>query len=128
MRSNPPRPAALAEGADEAAAAALALSEAEAVAVAASTADVYDFEQLLGKPKSYKVRLYVMRGTDLAAMDEGWGGRPGKSDPYLRAHIGKQSFDDRENFIENECVLLAFTFFSSLFLSTQLSLSDPCTW
>ena len=38
-----------------------------------------------------QVRLYVMRGLGLAAMDEGWNGRPGASDPYLRAICGKQA-------------------------------------
>jgi hypothetical protein len=32
-----------------------------------------------------------MRGLGLAAMDEGWNGRPGASDPYLRAVCGKQA-------------------------------------
>jgi hypothetical protein len=47
------------------------------------------------------VRLYVMRGIGLAAMDEGWGGRPGKSDPYIKASIGKSVYNNRPNYIED---------------------------
>jgi hypothetical protein len=34
-------------------------------------------------------------------MDEGWGGRPGKSDPYLRCKIGKHTVDQRHKYIED---------------------------
>jgi hypothetical protein len=56
-------------------------------------------------PVRYKVRLYVMRGLHLAAMDPGFGGRPGKSDPYLRVTCGKKVYDNRKNFVEDvvEC-------------------------
>ena len=63
--------------------------------------DPYDFNSLLGKPRPYKVRLYVLRGKGLAAMDVGWGGRPGKSDPYLKATIGKNKYDGRKLRIED---------------------------
>lgn len=33
---------------------------------------------------SYKLRLYVLAATNLTPMDMGFGGRPGKSDPYLK--------------------------------------------
>ncbi len=52
-------------------------------------------------PNWPKVRLYALRGVGLTAMDMGWGGRPGKSDPYIRAHIGKAKFDDRARYIED---------------------------
>lgn len=44
------------------------------------------FEQ----PKVYKVRLYVLQALNLTPMDMGIGGRPGKSDPYLRVRLGKE--------------------------------------
>ena len=34
-------------------------------------------------------------------MDVGWGGRPGKSDPYLKATIGKNKYDGRKLRIED---------------------------
>ncbi|CAB1121420.1 unnamed protein product [Ectocarpus sp. CCAP 1310/34] len=42
------------------------------------------------KPKGYKVRLYVLQALNLTAMDVGIGGRPGKSDPYLKVKLGKE--------------------------------------
>eukprot|EP00602_Paraphysomonas_sp_CaronLab_P003319 CAMPEP_0185019240 /NCGR_PEP_ID=MMETSP1103-20130426/1865_1 /TAXON_ID=36769 /ORGANISM="Paraphysomonas bandaiensis, Strain Caron Lab Isolate" /LENGTH=1852 /DNA_ID=CAMNT_0027549443 /DNA_START=18 /DNA_END=5573 /DNA_ORIENTATION=+ len=59
-----------------------------------------NLEQLL-KPQGYKIRLYVLRGTNLTPMDIGFGGRPGKSDPYLKVKLGKEKFDDRENAIDD---------------------------
>ncbi|CAE7652847.1 Dysf, partial [Symbiodinium microadriaticum] len=59
-------------------------------------APLFDLDQLL-KPQGYKIRLYVLRGTNLTPMDVGFGGRPGKSDPYLTVKLGKDLFDDREN-------------------------------
>lgn len=47
------------------------------------------------------MRLYALRGVGLTAMDMGWGGRPGKSDPYIRAKIGKAVVDDRARYIED---------------------------
>jgi len=49
------------------------------------------------KPKAYKVRLYCLRATNLAAMDKDIFGRPAKSDPYIRVTLGKFKFDDREH-------------------------------
>ena len=34
--------------------------------------------------QSYRLRLYCLRATNLTPMDMGFGGRPGKSDPYLK--------------------------------------------
>jgi hypothetical protein len=61
---------------------------------------LFDLHNLL-KPQNYKIRLYVLRGIGLTPMDEGWGGRPGKSDPYLKVTLGKEKFDDRENKIDD---------------------------
>lgn len=41
-------------------------------------------------PKGYKMRLYVLQAINLTPMDMGLGGRPGKSDPYLRVKLGKE--------------------------------------
>ncbi|CAM9836499.1 unnamed protein product, partial [Hapterophycus canaliculatus] len=49
----------------------------------------------------YKVRLYVLQALNLTAMDLGIGGRPGKSDPYLKIKLGKESFDDSKNYVED---------------------------
>lgn len=59
-----------------------------------------DLESLL-KPQGYKVRLYALKANNLTAMDIGIGGRPGKSDPYLKVKLGKQTFDDRANAIDD---------------------------
>lgn len=61
---------------------------------------LFDLAQLLN-PKGYRVRLYVLRALKLTAMDMGFGGRPGLSDPYLKAVLGKEKFDDRENHIDD---------------------------
>ena len=45
---------------------------------------------LLLQPKGYKVRLYVLQALNLTPMDIGLGGRPGKSDPYLKISLGKE--------------------------------------
>ena len=63
--------------------------------------DPYDYNSLLGKPRSFKVRLYCLRGKGLAAMDMGWGGRPGKSDPYLKVRCGKALHDGRKDKIDD---------------------------
>jgi hypothetical protein len=57
--------------------------------------------QLLLKPQSYKVRLYILRAMKLAAMDAGWGGRPGKSDPYLHVSLGKEVFNGRNDYVDD---------------------------
>ena len=61
---------------------------------------LFDLAQLLS-PKGYRVRLYVLRALKLTAMDMGFGGRPGLSDPYLKVALGKEKFDDRENHIDD---------------------------
>jgi uncharacterized membrane protein len=57
--------------------------------------------QLLLKPQSYKVRLYILRGMKLAPMDPGWGGRPGKSDPYLHVTLGKEKHNGRKDYVDD---------------------------
>lgn len=59
-----------------------------------------DMQQLL-KPQQYTVRLYVLRGLSLAAMDMGMFGRPGKSDPYLKVNVGDDKFNDKKNYISD---------------------------
>ena len=44
---------------------------------------LFDLNTLL-RPQGYKVRVYVLRAMQLAAMDMDLFGRPGKSDPYLK--------------------------------------------
>jgi hypothetical protein len=61
---------------------------------------LFDLATLL-KPQGYKVRLYVMRGINLTPMDIGFGGRPGKSDPYLKVKLGKETFNDRVNAVDD---------------------------
>eukprot|EP01038_Epipyxis_sp_PR26KG_P004421 gene4421-6250_t len=53
-------------------------------------------DQLL-KPNHYKVRLYCLRGLALAQMDTDIFGRAADSDPYLKVHLGKDKFNDRDN-------------------------------
>lgn len=59
-----------------------------------------DLSALL-KPSGYKIRLYVLEATNLTAMDMGFGGKPGRSDPYIRVKLGKNLFDDRVNAIDD---------------------------
>jgi len=59
-----------------------------------------DMQQLL-KPQQYTVRLYVLRALNLAEMDIGMFGRPGKSDPYLKVNIGDDKFNDKENYVSD---------------------------
>ena len=54
-----------------------------------------DLKEVL-KPQSVKVRLYILRAIGLAAMDEGYGGKPGRSDPYLKIELGKHLYDGRD--------------------------------
>lgn len=61
---------------------------------------LFDMASLL-KPQQYKIRLYVLAGKNLTPMDMGFGGRPGKSDPYLKVKLGKELFDDRENAVDD---------------------------
>ena len=48
---------------------------------------LFDLNALL-RPQGTKVRLYVLRAVQLAAMDTDMWGRPGKSDPYLKVGCG----------------------------------------
>lgn len=41
------------------------------------------------KPKVCVVRLYLLEAINLNPMDMGFGGRPGKSDPYVKVTLGK---------------------------------------
>ena len=59
-----------------------------------------DLSSLL-KPSGYKIRLYVLNASNLTAMDMGFMGKPGRSDPYLRVKLGKNLFDDRVNAIDD---------------------------
>jgi hypothetical protein len=61
---------------------------------------LFDLATLL-KPQGYKIRLYALRGLNLTPMDMGFGGRPGKSDPYLKVRLGKEKFNDRENAVDD---------------------------
>jgi hypothetical protein len=61
---------------------------------------LFDMASLL-KPQQYKIRLYVLAGKNLTPMDMGFGGRPGKSDPYLKVRLGKEIYDDRENAVDD---------------------------
>lgn len=49
-------------------------------------------------PKNYVVRVYVLRGMNLAPMDAGTN----SSDPYLKLKCGKVKINDRENAIYEE--------------------------
>ena len=52
-------------------------------------------------PQTYVCRLYILRGLNFTPMDPGFGGRPGKSDPYLKIKLGDVIFDDRENAVDD---------------------------
>ena len=63
--------------------------------------DEASMTQLL-KPAPYRMRLYVLRALNLEAKDSAsWHGRPGRSDPYLKVSLGKESMDDRKNAVED---------------------------
>lgn len=57
-------------------------------------------EQIMN-PKAYKVRLYVLQGTNLARMDKDVFGKASSSDPYLKVNLGKYKFNDRKNAIDD---------------------------
>jgi hypothetical protein len=61
---------------------------------------LFDLSTLL-KPQAYQIRLYILKGVNLTPMDPGFGGRPGKSDPYLIVNLGKHKFNDRENTVDD---------------------------
>lgn len=58
-------------------------------------------KQLL-KPEKYVVRLYCLTGRGIAAMDLDMMGNPASSDPYLKVSLGKETFNDRENYQEDK--------------------------
>jgi hypothetical protein len=66
----------------------------------ADSSPPFDMGQLRS-PQVYVCRLYVLRGLNLTPMDPGFGGRPGKSDPYLKVKLGDVIFDDRKNAVDD---------------------------
>ncbi len=60
-----------------------------------------DLMNQLLKPKSYAVRLYVLKGVNLEAVDRDIFGNAENSDPYLKITLGKQVFDDRKNAVND---------------------------
>ena len=77
------------------------------------------FENLreLLTPQMYQVRAYFLLGKAFKAMDVGFGGRPGKSDPYLKLKVGKKKINDRKHYIDDETEP---AFFRSFTFDTQL--------
>ena len=76
----------------------------------------FELESLL-KPQSYKIRLYTLRGIGFTPMDPGWNGRPGKSDPYLKVDLGKETFNGRDDFVEDS---VDVDFFNMIELNAEL--------
>jgi len=95
----------------------LVLSREETFSTVSQVRDHYNFKELLGEPKKYKVRCYVMRALGLAPMDEGSDGSPGKSDPYLRANLGKKTYDNQAGYVEDT---VSADFFECLELDAEL--------
>jgi len=60
-----------------------------------------DIMDMLLKPKAYKVRLYVLRATNLTGMDLDMFGNIAKSDPYLKVTLGKFCHNDRKNAVDD---------------------------
>ena len=60
-----------------------------------------DIMDMLLKPKAYKVRLYVLRATNLTGMDLDMFGNIAKSDPYLKVTLGKFKHNDRKNAVDD---------------------------
>jgi hypothetical protein len=56
---------------------------------------------MLMKPKGYKIRLYVLKVLAITPKDFDMFGKPAKSDPYLIVKLGKETFNDRENAIDD---------------------------
>jgi hypothetical protein len=73
-------------------------------------------DQLL-KPKSYCIRLYVLRGINLEAVDRDIFGNAESSDPYLRVSLGKETFDDRKNKVND---VTNVDFYKLVSFSTEL--------
>jgi hypothetical protein len=69
------------------------------------------------KPSSYSIRLYILRGIRLAAMDNDIWGKPTSSDPYLKVSLGKNMFDDRKHAIEGA---IDVDFYKYLTFDTEL--------
>jgi hypothetical protein len=61
---------------------------------------LFDLKRLL-QPSHYLIRCYCLHSKQLNPMDTGFGGRPGKSDPYLKLKLGKETFNDRKNYALN---------------------------
>ncbi|EQC29478.1 hypothetical protein SDRG_12726 [Saprolegnia diclina VS20] len=59
-----------------------------------------NMEKLLN-PLPYQVRVYVLNGSNFAPMDPSLDGTPGKSDPYLILRLGKETINDRKNYIDD---------------------------
>ena len=60
-----------------------------------------DIMSMLLKPKAYKVRLYVLRATNLTGMDLDIFGNIAKSDPYLKVSLGKFMHNDRKHAVDD---------------------------
>ena len=56
---------------------------------------------MLLKPKPYKIRLYMLRATNLTGMDLDMFGNIAKSDPYIKVTLGKFKFNDREHAVDD---------------------------
>jgi len=52
-------------------------------------------------PEKYVVRVYVLTGKGLAAMDFNMQGQPANSDPYLKIDLGKESYNGRDHYVED---------------------------
>jgi hypothetical protein len=63
-------------------------------------APLFDLQALLS-PAHYLIRCYFLMGKQLNPMDVGLGGKPGKSDPYLKIKLGKEKFNDRKNYVDD---------------------------
>ena len=61
---------------------------------------MFDMAQLM-QPQPYQVRVYFLLGEKFKPMDMAVGGRPGKSDPYLKLKLGKKKINDRKNYIDD---------------------------
>jgi hypothetical protein len=57
--------------------------------------------EMLMKPKGYKIRLYVLKVLAITPKDFDMFGKPAKSDPYVVVKLGKETFNDRQNAIDD---------------------------
>jgi hypothetical protein len=69
------------------------------------------------KPLTYCIRLYALRGVKLAALDTDIFGKPQNSDPYLKVSLGKKTFNDRENAVDDA---VDVDFYKMITFETQL--------